>query len=249
MTMSAKEQQQESNENNSSASTTLESKLREMREQKLINFTDKKDYPEKLKLLAKSQDVDYTTAYKAMKKVAKESGDMVGKPETKKKESTQGGMKFEFNAKPTPKSQIEIQKKQHELKQKQAEMETQLKTQEMILSSPVYGMASEQNKLNLLMIREFIKGVGGTVGTEAQYDMLSKQLTLKELEHGWQPSGTMANLMLGASIFGVFVLPMIPTVRKWLGKDDDDEDNKKKSDEPLDEIPEEEPQKEKEVKN
>ena len=76
------EQEKES----SSASQNLESKLVEMKEQKLINFTDKKDYPEKLKLLAKEQGVDYTTAYKAMKKVAKQSGDMVGKPEAKKKE-------------------------------------------------------------------------------------------------------------------------------------------------------------------
>jgi len=236
--MSSEESQENnSNENveSSNVNEALMNKLRKMKEDNLINFTDKKDYAEKLKVLANDHKAHYTTVYKAMKAVAKEDGKLVGKQEPKKKQSTKGGQTYNFNAKATPKEQIKLQQKAQELKNKQAEIETQMKLQEQMLSSPVFEMMSQQNLLNLQMVKLMIQGVGGKTGTDEQYSMLAKQISLKELESGWQPSGALANVMIGVSILGVFVLPLIPQLKEMFGNKEKDSDIEQ-SDEPLDEI-------------
>ena len=222
-----------------SKNQALQNKLRKMRDEGLIKFTDKNDYTAKLHLLAKEQGVDYTTAYKAMKKVAKESGDSVGKPTAEKKtinDKKTGKQTFQFNAKATSKADMEIQKNAEKLKQKETELHSQLRMQEQILQSPAFDMMSQQNLLNLQMVKMMIDGLGGKTGTDKQYEMLAKQLTLKELESGFTASGHVATALLGVSIIGVFVLPMLPQLKEllWGGKNKEDIEQ---SEEALDEIP------------
>ena len=232
--MSAQEQTEKQTEAKS-VNQQLKSKIREMRDNGTINFQDKKDYTEKLKILAKDNNCDYTTVYKSMKEVAKEKGTMVGQPKQPKTTTKSGGMTINFSGKPSAQTQVALAKKKNELAQKQANLEADLKMQEMMIASPVFNMITQRNELDLLMVRSLIEGIGGKVGTVEQYKMLAQQLSLKEVQSGWQPSGMFANILLCASIVGVVALPLVPQIKGFLFSKEKDETEK--SDQPLDEIP------------
>jgi len=219
-----------------SISEKIRETLGEMRDNGSIDFTNKNDYSPKLKLIASDNNCDYTTVYKQMKRVAKDKGIMVNKPEQKKTSTEDKGKKniFDFKAKKSPTDQNRLSKQKAELDAKATSLKTQIEMQGMILKSDAFEMVKTQNYFTLSMIREMVKGFGGAVADEKKYEMMSGMLASKELSEGWELPSKLTTALLIVGMAGLFIIPMLPQIKKYMN--DEEEEKEKKSDEPLSPI-------------
>lgn len=214
-----------------SKSEIIQNRLKKMRDEDMIDFTNKNDYAPKLKQIASDENVDYATAYKAMKKTAKSGGILSGEPEKKKKKLTDSKTEFSFSAKKSTGEQNRLAKQRAELSAKKQTMETDLQIQNLILKSDAFEMVKTSNYFTLSMFREIISGLGGKVAEEKKYEAVAGMMAVKEIRSGWQIPNILETAMLIAGVAMLFTIPLIPQIKKFLSEEE--EEKEKKSDEPL----------------
>lgn len=219
-----------------STNEKIRERLIEMRDKGLIDFTDKKDYPDKIKQVASDLNTSYTHVYDQMKKVAKQKGIMVGKKHEKETKDIKGQKaEFKISAQKSTVDQNRLAKQKAELEAKKRTMETELSMQNMIVKSEAFEMVKTSNTYTLLMFRELVEGLGGKVAEKEKYEMMGGMMAVKEIKSGWQIPDHLETAMIMVGLAGLFIIPLVPQIKKWLSEDDGD--NEKKSEEPLDEIP------------
>ena len=103
--------------------------------------------------------------------------------------------------------------------------------QNMIAKSPAFEMVKTSNFFTLGMFRELISGLGGQVADEKKYEAIAGMLAVKEIKSGFHIPDVLETAMLIIGMIGLFAIPLIPQVKKYLNEAE--EDKEKKSDEPL----------------
>ncbi len=214
-----------------SKSENIRETLKKMRDEGIIDFTNKNDYSPKLKQIASDQNADYTTVYKQMKKLAKEKGILSGQPTKQTKKMGDSKVEFSFGAKKSSTDQNKLAKQRAELAMKKQTLETDMQMQNMILKSDAFEMVKTSNFFTLSMFREIISGLGGKVAEEKKYEAVAGMMAVKEIRSGWQIPSILETGMLIAGVVMLFTIPLIPQIKKFMSEDS--EEKEKKSDEPL----------------